>query len=302
VLVLIAAAWALSLGGNVPTPLGPAGFWAPYGGARGIMLIYIEGLITSGRTAGSMFEQATGSDDILAELNRAGNDRDVAAVVLRINSGGGSVAGSQEVAQAVTRLRQRGKVVVASMGDAGASGAYLLASAADAIVADPGTVTGSIGVIMSLTNMEELYAKLGIRDVTIKSGEHKDMGSAARELTAEERAILQEMVDDLHRQFVAAVAQGRGLPESQVAALADGRPFTGNQARELGLVDRLGNLDVALEVAADAAGLGDDFEVIQSEETEPLFDLLTRFLGQALFRVVPPGLWRGGDSGITPRA
>ena len=181
------------------------------------------------------------------------NDR-VKGVVLRIDSPGGAVAPTQELYDELLKLKSK-KPLVVSMGTVAASGGYYLSCASDWIVANPGTITGSIGVIMEFTNMEELFGKLGIRNETIKSGAHKDMGSPFRELTKEERTLLTEMVKDVREQFVEAVVAGRPVEFEKINPYLDGRIFTGRQALKLGLVDELGNINVALEKAAELAGL-----------------------------------------------
>jgi len=243
---------------------------------KAVGLVFLEGVITTGASGSGLLGSVLGSDSVLAELRKAREDPATRAVVLRINSPGGSAAGSQEIAREVRRLREAGKVVVASLGDVAASGAYWVASAAQHIVANPGTITGSIGVIMEVQNLEGLYGKLGIRYETIKSGPHKDMGSPSRPLEPEERAILQGMVDDIFQQFVDAVVQGRAgkVTREQVLALADGRVFTGRQALEKGLVDELGNLRDSIQRAADLAGIGDSYEVKTYREVHPLLELL----------------------------
>ncbi|MDI6894210.1 MAG: signal peptide peptidase SppA [Bacillota bacterium] len=239
-------------------------------------LVFLEGIITTGSSGSRLLGAVLGSDSVLVELRKAREDPATRAVVLRINSPGGSAAGSQEIAREVQRLREADKVVVTSMGDVAASGAYWVASATEHIMADPGSLTGSIGVIMEVQNLEGLYGKLGIRYETIKSGPHKDMGSPARPLDPEERAILQGMVDDIFQQFVDAVVQGRAgkMTRPQVLALADGRVFTGRQALQNGLVDELGNLRDSIQKAADLAGIGESYEVKTYREVHPLLDLL----------------------------
>lgn len=243
---------------------------------RAVGLIFLEGVITTGTSGRGLWETVLGSDSVLSELRQAREDPATRAVVLRINSPGGSAAGAQEIAREVARLRESGKVVVASLGDVAASGAYWVASAAQHIVANPGTITGSIGVILEVENLEGLYGKLGIRHETIKSGPHKDMGSPTRPLDPQEREILQSMVDDIFQQFVDAVTTGRAgkLTREQVLRLADGRIFTGRQALENGLVDEMGNLRDSLQKAADLAGIGDSYEVKTYRKVPPLVRLL----------------------------
>ncbi len=174
-------------------------------------------------------------------------------VVLRIDSPGGAVAPSQEIYDAVWRLRAR-KPVVASLGNVAASGGYYVASAADVVVADPGTLTGSIGAIMEVQNVATLAEKVGVSQTVVKSGRFKDVGQPLRAVTDEERVLLQRMVDDVLGQFIDAVARGRGMEAGRVRALADGRLYSGAQARDVGLVDELGGLADATRVAWSRAG------------------------------------------------
>ncbi len=192
------------------------------------------------------------------------DDDSVKAVVLRIDSPGGAVAPTQELYTELLKLREN-KPLVVSMGTVAASGGYYLSCSADWIVSNPGTVTGSIGVIMELTNLEGLFDKLGIRSRTIKSGQHKDMGSPFRELTPEEEELLSEMIKDTHEQFVEAVLGGRPVEPEEIRPYFDGRVFTGRQALGLGLVDELGNINDAMRKASELAGL----EEIPSEIVEP---------------------------------
>lgn len=225
--------------------------------ARGnIGVINITGMITTGGSTSPVFGEVTaGSDEINKQIREAADNPNLKAVVLRLNSPGGTVAGTQEIAVEVDRLRKSGKKVVASMGDVAASGAYWIAARADKIVANPGTITGSIGVIMQTTNLEGLYEKLGIEENTFKKGKYKDMGSPTRKITGEEKAIIEGMIDEHYRQFIRAVAEGRNMDLDQVRKLATGRVFTGSQARDVGLVDELGNFYDAVNLAAELAGI-----------------------------------------------
>jgi protease-4 len=198
----------------------------------------------------------------LAEFSR---DETVKAVVLRIESPGGGVSSSQELYKEIGRTAKQ-KPVVASMGSVAASGGYYIAAAAQKIYANPGTITGSIGVILQFTNFEELFRKIGFRMEIVKSGVYKDVGNPSREMTPEERAYLQEMIDNVHQQFVRDVAQGRGMQVEKVQEVADGRIFTGEQAKELGLVDELGNLKDAIDAAAKMAAIEGEPKVIYPEE------------------------------------
>ena len=171
------------------------------------------------------------------------------AIVLRIDSPGGGVVPSQEIHDAVQRLRNKNnKTVIASMGTVAASGGYYIAVATDRIMANSGTLTGSIGVIMEMANVEGLLKKIGVEGIVIKSGRFKDVGSPLRKMSDEEQALLQSVMDDVHKQFIEAVAEGRGLDVSAVQALADGRIFTGRQAKASKLVDELGDLDAAIQL------------------------------------------------------
>jgi len=200
------------------------------------------------------------SDDFVETLRELREDEGVAAVVLRVNSPGGGVAPSQEMFTAVRELAQA-KPVVASLGSIAASGGYYVASAADEILASPGTLTGSIGVIMSLTNVSGLLGKLGVEADVLKAGSRKDMGSPFRALSAEDRKLFQEMLDQVHGQFIEAVAAGRKMDVAAMRKIADGRVYTGQQAKENGLVDRLGGLQEAVQVAATRAGIEGEPEV-----------------------------------------
>lgn len=194
-------------------------------------------------------------------------DQGIKAMVLRVNSPGGGVVPSQEIHDAVVAFQAAGKPVVVSMGTVAASGGYYIAAPADAILANPGTLTGSIGVIMSMTNVEGLMDKLGLTNVTIKSGANKDVGSPFRTMTDADRALLQGVMDDIHDQFIQAVADGRGREADEIRPLADGRVFSGQQAVAEGLVDALGNLDAAVKKAGMLAGIDGRPRVIELTPT-----------------------------------
>src|SRR5215467_2177830 len=194
------------------------------------------------------------SHDVLAEMKRLKEMPWVKAIVVRIDSPGGAVAPTQEIFEEIQRFKKQ-KPIIASMGGMATSGGYYIAAACDKIVANPGTLTGSIGVIMQLSNVEELMKKIGVKGYNIKSGANKDIGSPFQPLSSEGREILQSLVDDVHRQFISAVAKGRGLDEATVRKLADGRVYSGAQAKELGLIDQFGTLDDAIDLAAKRVGL-----------------------------------------------
>jgi len=203
----------------------------------------------------------------------AKNDK-VKAVVLRIDSPGGVVGPSQEIWSAVRKLREK-KPVIVSMGSVAASGGYYIAAPATLIYANPGTITGSIGVLMKFSNLEGLMGKVGMKSFTLKTGKFKDVGSPARTMSAEERAMLQSVIESTHGQFIKAVAEGRRLPEEQVRAIADGRIFSGEQALQQKLVDRLGTLQDAVAEAGRAGGISGEPQVIKPPKKKPvLLDML----------------------------
>ncbi|MBF0101093.1 MAG: signal peptide peptidase SppA [Desulfobacterales bacterium] len=203
--------------------------------------------------------------EITQDLKRFREDDTIKAIVLRIDSPGGAVAPSQEIYQEVKKTCYKKKVIV-SMGALAASGGYYVASAADGIVASPGTITGSIGVIMGYTNFEELLKKVGLYPVVIKSGQYKDLGSMYREMTEQERQILQGFVEKIHGQFIRDVAEARKLEINKVKELADGRIYTGEEAFNLGLIDRLGNFQDAIEWAALLSGIEGKISTVYSRE------------------------------------
>ena len=194
------------------------------------------------------------SRETIEQLKRFREDDEIRAIVIRVDSPGGVVGPSQEIYREIVRTKAT-KKVIASMGAVAASGGYYVIAGTDGIVANPGTITGSIGVIMEYTNFQELFNKIGLSPVVIKSGKFKDAGSPVRAMTPEEQRILKEFVDRLHQQFVAAIAEGRQLDLAKVQDLADGRIYTGQDAKDLGLVDRIGNLEDAVEWAGRLAGI-----------------------------------------------
>ena len=194
------------------------------------------------------------SRETIEQLKRFREDDDIRAIVIRVDSPGGVVGPSQEIYREIVRTKAI-KKVIASMGAVAASGGYYVIAGTDGIVANPGTITGSIGVIMEYTNFQELFNKIGLSPVVIKSGQFKDTGSPARAMTPEEEQILKAFVDRLHQQFVSAIAEGRQLDLAKVQDLADGRIYTGQDAKDLGLVDRIGNLEDAVEWAGRLAGI-----------------------------------------------
>ncbi|HMA68143.1 MAG TPA: signal peptide peptidase SppA, partial [Desulfosalsimonadaceae bacterium] len=216
--IVASAVVVTSLIGAVTQEKGDLGFGEKVG------VVEIEGMITEAR-------------DVLDQIRAFRQADSVKAIVLRINSPGGAVGPAQEIYREVEKTVKQ-KRVVASLGSVAASGGYYVAAAADRVMASPGTVTGSIGVIMAYTNFQELFEKIGLRPVIIKSGEYKDMGSPVRKISEEERALLQKFTDTVHEQFIADVAAGRGKKPEEVREIADGRIFSGATAQKLGLIDR----------------------------------------------------------------
>jgi protease-4 len=212
-----------------------------------VAILTIDGIITDSQFSSSR-------DKILDGLERIPQLK-ARATVVRINSPGGTVGASQEIHQGIQNLRAKGIPVVASLGDVAASGGIYIAVAADKIVANPGTVTGSIGVALKANNLRALYQKIGVESEVIKSGPYKDILSTFRPLTEDERALLQEVIDDTYEQFVKAIATGRNLPEEKIRSFADGRIFTGQKAKEYGLVDELGGFERAVDLAAELGGI-----------------------------------------------
>lgn len=226
-----------------------------------VAVIRVDGPIYGGAGSSSIFmneTNGTSSEDLMDQFEQARKDPHAKAILVRMNTPGGSTGATQEVAEEMDKVRSGGKPIVISMGDECASAGYWLASKGNYIFANPATITGSIGVYMDYNNIQELMDKLGIRNEKIKSGAHKDILSMSRPMTEEERQMLQQMVDDIYDQFVHTVADGRHLDESKVRAIADGRILTGKQAQAYGLVDAMGNYYDALNYAASSAGIISD--------------------------------------------
>lgn len=234
-----------------------------------LALIEVSGIINDSRP-------------VVRQLKKYKKNPSVAAIVLRISSPGGRVSATQEIYSAVKRVKEEGKKVIVSMGEVAASGGYYIALPADIIIANPGTITGSIGVIMEYPILEDLLKRLGIKFEVIKSKEHKDIGSPFRQMTPKERALLNEVVSSVYEQFIAAVVENRQLPEAQVRAIADGRILSGEQAKALGLVDSLGSLEDAIRIAADLVGIKGEPQVWQERKririTDWLFDRICKIL------------------------
>lgn len=229
-----------------------------------IAVVEVQGMISRSR-------------EIVQQLRKFQNAPHVKGIILRIDSPGGAVGPSQEIYNAVVRIKEDGKKkIYASLGTVAASGGYYIASATDEIFANPGTLTGSIGVIMAFSNIQDLISKIGVKPEVIKSGKFKDAGSPVRPISGEERKLLQNLVDDVHQQFVEDVAKGRNLSTDKVTPFADGRVFTGRQALELNLVDQLGGLQDAIDSLAIQANIGGPPQIIQEEEKVPFLDWLVQ--------------------------
>jgi len=231
-----------------------------------VVLVEIDGIIEN-------------SNEITNQIKRFEEDNTIKAMVLRIDSPGGGVAASQEIFEQLNKFRVKNKPIVVSMGSVAASGGYYIACAADSIIANPGTITGSIGVIFSFNIFDTLMSKVGIQLEVFKSGEMKDVGNYARQVSPEERAMLQKVIDDTYEQFIKVVSDSRGLDIDSVKMLADGSIFTGQQALQLGLIDRLGSLQDAISLAGEMSDLGNDPTVVKQRRQkypwwEPVFEKL----------------------------
>lgn len=211
------------------------------------------------------------SDPIVDQLERMRRDASVRAVVVRLDSPGGGVAASQEIYEAVRKIRDDGKPVIASMGGVAASGAFYVACAADSIVANPGTLTGSIGVILSFPNTEALFRKVGIKLEVVKTGKYKDVGSMWRSMTPEEQKLLEDVLNNVYDQFIDAISEGRDLDREDILPYADGRIMSGDQAQSYGFVDRMGDLNDAIQLAADMGGIRGRPTVVRKEPRKPSF-------------------------------
>ncbi|MGE5620048.1 MAG: signal peptide peptidase SppA [Sphingomonadaceae bacterium] len=281
---------------------GPAGApGLPLAGADAVALIKLDGTITDATVA--PYRSGRDRDNVYAQLQKAEHDDSIKAVVLRINSPGGSAAASQAIYDQIRRIQARGKKVVAHLTDVAASGGYYVAAASDRIVSQPAALTGSIGVIITSMDLRGLYEKIGVQDRVIKSGPYKDILSPTRDMTPDEQAILEKLVQDTLDQFIKVVAEGRNLDEAEVRRIADGRVFSGKEALNLRLVDELGDQHRAIQLAGELSGLGKEPRVVLFEQPRSrvgLLDLLGSATSQLeLDRLIPePGIgvryeWRG---------
>jgi protease-4 len=262
---------ALMLGAILTLLSGSSGFSPLFSLREKIGVVTIDGTITD-------------SEPIITQLVEFKKDKAIKAIILRINSPGGGVAPSQEIYREI-RKTVATKTVIASMGSVAASGGYYVACAADKIVANPGTLTGSIGVIMEFVQLEDLLRKIGVGLEVLKSGEFKDIGSPYRKLTEKDKELLTSLISDIQKQFVEAVAQGRNLPVEKVREIADGRILSGSQGKELGLVDQLGNFQDAVELAKQMAGIKGEVSLVYPKKSGlKLWDLVFRNASEALYR------------------
>jgi protease-4 len=220
------------------------------------------------------------SENIVRQIRKYEDDNSVKALVLRIDSPGGGVAASQEIYDQLLKFKLSGKPVVISMGSVAASGGYYVACGADKIYANPGTVTGSIGVIFSFPVMKELMEKVGVEWEVVKSGELKDTGNFSRRMTVDERAMIQSVIDDTYDQFINVVADAREMDIEEVRKLSDGSIYSGRQAVELNLIDAIGSYEDAISEAGNKADLGSDPKTIKERPYKrSIFEMTTKLLG-----------------------
>ena len=220
------------------------------------------------------------SEPIVKQFKDFGEDESVKAIILRVNTPGGGVAASQEMYEAIKKVRDSGKPVIVSISSLGASGGYYAACGGNIIVADPGSLVGSIGVIISLTNFKDLAEKLGVSQTVFKSGELKDAGNPLRELNEKDREYFQSIVDDSYDQFLEVVSRERKMDKEKLKEYATGRVFTGRQAKEIGLIDSLGTFDDAIMMAARMAGIEGEPAIVRKKERITFFEMLIESIGK----------------------
>lgn len=232
-----------------------------FGPGVGVIKVYGPIYVSDSMGAYSL----SGSDAIVKRLSKLGENSNIKAIVVRINSPGGTIAASQEIFQKLMDLRKKNIILVASMGDVAASGGYYIASACNYIIANHGTLTGSIGVRISAPNLKDLFKKLGIRMTVIKSGKYKDILSGYRDMTEDERKMIQESIDSAYLKFLKDVSLGRNMPISDIRPYADGRRLSGETALKYKLIDGIGTYEDALLKAKQLANLSDNAPVYESE-------------------------------------
>jgi protease-4 len=260
-LTTLAVLFFLGLSGIVLALLGKGSFFSLQ---ERVGVVEIKGLLTDSAT-------------VIKQLERYQDDDSIKAIVLRINSPGGAVGPSQEILREVVKVRAK-KKIVASLGTVAASGGYYIASGADLIMANRGTATGSVGVIMQFANVEGLSKKVGLDFFNLKAGRYKDVGSPFRAMTPEDQAYLQGFIDNIYNQFINDVAQNRKIPLDRMKTLAEGRLYTGEEAKEAGLVDEFGNLPDAIDKAGRLAGIKGKVKAVYPEKEGS--SLLRLLLGQ----------------------
>lgn len=260
-------------------------------GVASYLFFYKAGLYSGGNRGFSLKDKIgvvnidgviTDSIPIAEQLDEFGKDDSIIAVILRVDSPGGGVAASQEIYDAVIELKKK-KKVIASMGSIAASGGLLVACSADKIVANPGTITGSISAIMQFANIEGLLKKVGVKSSVVKSGQYKDIGSPFREMTPEEKVIVRDLIDDIYNQFIDVIVKERGLTREKVIEIADGRIFSGRKAKELGLVDYLGDMSFAAKLASKMAGKTGKYELVYPNKKR--FSVFDYFMENAASKI-----------------
>lgn len=243
-----------------------------------VAIIPIEGQIAFGQTDGG--ELVVTPEQIRQAIKQAEEDNGVSSILIEMNSPGGSAVASEEMMEAIKSAK---KPVVVWISDAGASGAYLAATSADKIIASPSSIVGSIGVLMDITDLSEYYQNLGINKYSIKAGEYKDMGADYRPLTPEETKMLQNMVNEDYDRFITLVAQNRNLDKNYVSTIAQGKIYTGTQAKNNKLVDDVGGQKHALDVAAELGGIKGEYNVISISTSNPLMDFINSLIARASY-------------------
>jgi protease IV len=264
---------ALLLGGAMTALLSIAGPSSGISFGNRIGVITVEGTIVD-------------PEPVLTQLVEFKKDKRVKAIILRVNSPGGGVAPSQEIYREIRKTIKTKKVIV-SMGNLAASGGYYIASGANKIVASPGTLSGSIGVIMEFIQLEDLLRKLGVGLEVLKTGEFKDIGSPHRKMSDRDKDLIRDLIGEIQGQFVDAVAKGRNLPVEKVREIADGRVLSGARCKELGLVDMLGNFQDAVDLAKEISGIEGDVTLVYSRKAKgKLWQLLLEDATESLYRAV----------------
>jgi protease-4 len=242
-----------------------------YGLGDAIYEIRLEGVISAEKYAGLLMGETVTPEEMMSQLDEAVSNPNVKAILIRVNSPGGSAAASQEIYEELKKVE---KPVVVSVSETCASGAYYISSAADRIIANRSSSVGSIGVITQIPNYEGLFEQLGIEYVTIKQGEFKDVGSIDRPITEEEASMLEAQLKVIYEQFISDVAESRGMEISKVRELATGWVFLGTEALDLGLIDEIGNYKDAIEAAAELGGIEGEPVIIRQEHSYSLMDLI----------------------------